>query len=265
VEPIHVEEDPASLGASGPSPASTLAGEGEPTPQQTDTGKPLVPKKLVSLVLLFLPSTFFLFCLLELQPWSLFGFLSPSSGIPLADQMDVDTAIGEIAKDAAAEADRIAADEAAKTAQDEATKGTAEGTSQGTGDHTDGIPATGAPGATPAAEPPAADETVAKDQPSTSDVPPSSRYLRVGDNLFVSLPGTASTRAPSEGEFFDEEVLAAAGLKIVDEPRTSGGSKEEQHLLAINDNFQKLQALHRGRKESLDSKAAVVEATEANF
>jgi hypothetical protein len=57
----------------------------------------------------------------------------------------------------------------------------------------------------------------------------------------------ASTRAPSEGEFFDEEVLAAAGLKIVDEPRTSGGSKEEQLLLAINDNFQKLQALHRGR------------------
>jgi hypothetical protein len=52
----------------------------------------------------------------------------------------------------------------------------------------------------------------------------------------------------------------------MDEPRTSsGGSKEEQLLQAISDNFQKLQALHRGRKESLDSRAAVVEATEANF
>jgi hypothetical protein len=179
--------------------------------------------------------------------------------------MDVDTAIGEIAKDAAAEADRVAAGEAAKTAQDEATKGTAEGAGQETGDHTDGIPAAGAPGATPATEPPTVDETVVEDQPSTSDVPSSSRYLRVGDNLFVSLPGTASTGVPSEGESFDEEVLAAAGLKIVDEPRTSSGSKEEQLLLAINDNFQKLQALHRGRKESLDSRAAVVKATEANF
>jgi hypothetical protein len=70
---------------------------------------------------------------------------------------------------------------------------------------------------------------------------------------------------PSEGESFDEEVLATAGLKIVDEPRTSSGSKEEKLLLAINDNFQKLQALHRGQKESLDSRTAVVEATEANF
>jgi hypothetical protein len=51
----------------------------------------------------------------------------------------------------------------------------------------------------------------------------------------------------------------------VDEPRTSSRSKEEQLLLAINDNFQKLQALYRGRKESLDSRAAVVEATEVNF
>jgi hypothetical protein len=53
--------------------------------------------------------------------------------------MDVDIAIGEIAKDAAAEADKIAADEDAKTAQDKATKETMEGTGQGTDDHTDGI------------------------------------------------------------------------------------------------------------------------------
>jgi hypothetical protein len=61
VEPIHVKEDPASLGASGPSPASTLAGEGEPTPQQTDTGKPLAPKKTCFLCIAI--SSFFFFFL----------------------------------------------------------------------------------------------------------------------------------------------------------------------------------------------------------
>lgn len=33
----------------------------------------------------------------------------------------------------------------------------------------------------------------------------------------------------------------------------------------MSDNFQKLQVLHRTRKEKLDSRAAVVEATEADF
>ena len=76
------------------------------------------------------------------------------------EQMDVDVVIEETAKDAAAEADRVAADEAAKAAQEETTKGSAEGGGKETGDHTDGIPAAGAPGATPVVEPPAAGEAV---------------------------------------------------------------------------------------------------------
>ena len=33
----------------------------------------------------------------------------------------------------------------------------------------------------------------------------------------------------------------------------------------MSDNFQKLQVLHRAQKEKLDSRAAVVEAAEADF
>ena len=54
----------------------------------------------------------------------------------------------------------------------------------------------------------------------------------------------------------DGDVVAAA---------SSSGPKEEQLLHAMSDNFQKLQALHRARKEKLDSRAAVVEAAEADF
>nr|XP_020170553.1 uncharacterized protein LOC109756107 [Aegilops tauschii subsp. strangulata] len=141
--------------------------------------------------------------------------------------MDVDIIIGETAKDAAAEAARAAADEAAKGVHEETAKGSAGGGKK-TDDHTDSIPSTGALGATPIPEPPVA--------------------------------------APTEGETFDEEVIAAAGLKIVDELRaSSSGSKEDQLLQAMSDNFQKLQALHRTRKEKLDSRATVVEAAEVDF
>ena len=83
---------------------------------------------------------------------------------------------------------------------------------------------------------PAAAEAVVEDQPSASDMPPSSSYLKVGDNLFVSMPGTASTGVPVEGETLDGDVIAAT---------SSSGPKEEQLLQAMSDNFQKLQALHR--------------------
>ena len=43
------------------------------------------------------------------------------------EQMDVDIVIEEIAKDAAAEVDRVVADGAAKAAKEETTKGSAEG------------------------------------------------------------------------------------------------------------------------------------------
>ena len=69
------------------------------------------------------------------------------------------------------------------------------------------------------------------DQLSSSSAPASSKYLKVGDDLFISLPGTASTGALAEGEVFDDEVLAAVGLQVVDEPSaSSSGSKEDQLL-----------------------------------
>jgi hypothetical protein len=180
--------------------------------------------------------------------------------------MNIDIVIKETAKNAATEADKIAADEAAKDGQEKAAKRSAERTGKETSDHTDGVPAAGAPGATPATKSPLAGEIVVEDQPSTSNVPPSSRYLKVGDNLFIIIPGTASTRVPTEGEIFVEVVITAAGLKIVDEPRaSSSGSEEEQLLQAMSNNFQKLQALYRARKEKLDSRAAVTEAAEVDF
>nr|XP_020147570.1 nucleolar and coiled-body phosphoprotein 1-like [Aegilops tauschii subsp. strangulata] len=181
-------------------------------------------------------------------------------------QMDVDGTIEEIAKDAAAQADEVAADEAAKEAHEEATRGSAGEAIEGTGDRTDGIPASGAPGATPVPEPSVAGATVAGDQPSNSEAPHSSRYLKIGEDLFVTIPGTASTGAPAEGEVFDEEFIVAAGLQVVNEPSaSSGSSKEDQLLQAISSSFHKLQALHRAHKEKLDSRMAVIEAAEAGL
>ena len=45
----------------------------------------------------------------------------------------------------------------------------------------------------------AAEEEVVDDQPSSSAASGSGRYLRVSDDLFVHLPGTASTGVPIEG------------------------------------------------------------------
>ena len=55
-------------------------------------------------------------------------------------------------------------------------------------------------------------EVVVNDQPSSSSAPAPSRYLKFGDDLFVSIPREAGTRTPLEGEVFDEEILTAAGI-----------------------------------------------------
>jgi hypothetical protein len=89
------------------------------------------------------------------------------------EHMEVDVVIEETARDASAEADKIAASEAAKYATfevseataEEAAKESAERAGEETDDHTDGISAAGALGATPATEPPAAGETIVEDQP----------------------------------------------------------------------------------------------------
>ena len=104
------------------------------------------------------------------------------------------------------------------------------------------------------------------DLPSSSIASGSGRYLRVSDDLFVHLLGASSTKAPLEGEVFDEEVLAAAGLEVVDEPGIGGdGSQEERLLQAIGASFRKLQALHRARLDKAKSRTAMVEKAEEDL
>ena len=67
-----------------------------------------------------------------------------------------------------------------------------------------------------------AEEGVFDDLPSSSATSGFGRYLRVGDDLFIHLPGASRTKAPIKGEVFDAEVLTAAGLKVVEEPSVGG-------------------------------------------
>ena len=84
--------------------------------------------------------------------------------------------------------------------------------------------------------------------------------MRVADDLFVHLPGTTSTRAPTEGEVFDDEALAATGLEVVDKSSAGGGgSQEEQLLRAMSVNFQKHQALHRARLDKAKFRRAAAD------
>jgi len=145
------------------------------------------------------------------------------------DPEDVDTVIKDVAEDAAAQAKKIAAEESTEGAAEDAAKEPAE-----------------EPSKEPAREDGKGDveEVVFDNLPSSSAASGSGRYLRVSDDLFVHLLGASSTRAPLEGEVFDEEVLAAAGLEVVDEPGVGGaGSQEEQLLQAMGASFRKLQAL----------------------
>ena len=94
----------------------------------------------------------------------------------------------------------------------------------------------------------------------------SGKYLKVGDDLFVHLPGTSSSRAPVEGELLDNEVLAAASLNVVGEPSIDGdGSQEERLLRAMGASFWKLQALHRARLDKAKSRMATVDKAEADL
>ena len=64
----------------------------------------------------------------------------------------------------------------------------------------------------------------------------------------------------------DDEVLAAAGLEVVDEPIVGGdGSREERLLHAMGASFRKLQVLHRVRLDKAKSRMAVVEKAEADL
>nr|XP_020161636.1 nuclear matrix constituent protein 1a-like [Aegilops tauschii subsp. strangulata] len=178
---------------------------------------------------------------------------------PSTDQEDIDTVIEEVAKDAEAESAKIAAGEAAKSAVEEAAKGPAGDTSEVAAGES------GKAAAEEAAKEPAGEGAV-DDQPSSYAAPRTGKYLKVGDDLFIRLLGTADPRAPAEGEIFDNEALTTAGLQVVDEPSAdSGGSQEEQVLRAMNVKFQKLQALLRARQDKVNSRMAAVDKAEADF
>ena len=142
-----------------------------------------------------------------------------------------------IATEGEAGADDPAGEEAAKAAAAEA--------GEGSGDCTDGPEAAGAPGATPTTEP-STDAAV-----PGSEEPQPGAYLKAGDGIFIKLPWASSSRAPVEGEELDGEVLASAGLKLVDAPSSSDEPEEERLL-------RKLTSLYRARQAKLASREALV-------
>ena len=129
--------------------------------------------------------------------------------------------------------DDSAGGEAAKAATAEA--------GEGSGERTDGPEDAGASGATPTADPSTAAAA------SGSEEPQPGAYLKAGDGVFIKLPWASSSRAPVEGETFDEEVLASAGLALVDVPSSSSNESEEERLL------RKLLSLYRARQAKLAS------------
>ena len=134
-------------------------------------------------------------------------------------------------------ADEPAGEEAAKAAGAEA--------GEGSGNRTNGPEAARAPGATSTADP-----STAATAPGSEEPQPGA-YLKAGDGVFIKLPWASSSRAPVEGETFDEELLASAGLSLVDAPSSSGKPEEEQRL-------RKLLSLYRARQAKLASREALV-------
>ena len=130
-------------------------------------------------------------------------------------------------------ADEPAGEEAAEAAAAEA--------GEGFGDRTDGPEAAGAPGAAPTADPSAAAAAPGSEEPQPD------AYLKAGDDIFIKLPWASSSRAPVEGEILDGEVLASAGLTLVDAPSSSSDEPEEERLL------RKLLPLYRAQQAKLES------------
>src|SRR3954468_18519745 len=65
-------------------------------------------------------------------------------------------------------------------------------------------------------------------------------------------PWASASRAPVEGESFDVEVLASAGLTLVNAPSSSSDEPKEERLL------RKLVSLYRARQAKLESREALV-------
>ena len=144
--------------------------------------------------------------------------------------------------------DAVATEEEVGTedpAGEEAAKAAAAGAGEGSGDRTDDPKAAREQGATSTADP-----SVAGAAPGSEEPQPGA-YLKAGDGVFIKRPWVSSSRAPIEGEIFDEELLASAGLALVDAPSSSGDEPEEERLL------RKLLSLYRTRQAKLESREAL--------
>nr|XP_020195860.1 brain acid soluble protein 1-like [Aegilops tauschii subsp. strangulata] len=148
------------------------------------------------------------------------GAAEPPENSSSVNPEDVDAVIEGVAKAVMADAEKIAAEEAAKDAAEDTAEGLTGEASKAAAEEADKGPAGEAGGA--AAE----EEEEAGDQPSPSA---------------ASGSGASSTKTPVEGEVFDDEVLAATGLEVVDEPIGGDGSLEERLLHAMGACFRKLQ------------------------
>ena len=113
----------------------------------------------------------------------------------------------------------VAAEEVAG-AGEEAVRAAAAEAGGESGGRTDDPEAAGAPGAAPTT-----DSSAAAAAPGSNEPQPGI-YLKAGEDIFINLPWASSSRAPIEGEMLDGEVLAFAGLKLVDAPSSSGGEPE---------------------------------------
>jgi hypothetical protein len=156
--------------------------------------------------------------------------------------MDVDVNIGGITKDATDEASRIDVAEATKAVDEGAAKDTAEEAAKGTTEATGSILALGAPSAIMAMQAKVVDEktTITINHPSPSEAPLSSKYLKVGDFQFISVPGTSSIEAYIGEEVLDSEVTTTTFEVVEGEYDQSSKAIEHSILLAMNENFKKL-------------------------
>ena len=92
-----------------------------------------------------------------------------------------------------------------ETAGKEAAKAAATEGGEGSGNRTDDPGAAGAQGATPTADPSAADAALGSEEPQPG------AYLKAGDGIFIKLPWASSSRAPVEGEALTESFLLLLG------------------------------------------------------
>src|SRR3954462_6400858 len=154
-----------------------------------------------------------------------------------------------VEEDARGHTDDVAAtgetDGAEDPAGEEAAKAAAAAAGEGAGDRTDGPEAAGTPGAASTADPASA-AALGPEEPQPG------AYLKAGDDIFIKLPWESTSRAPAEGETLDGEVLASAGLTLVDAPSSSGGEPEEERLL------RKLVSLYRARQAQVERGEALV-------